>query len=266
MKPKKQLGQNFLTRDHYAKAMVEAALINKKDTILEIGPGKGILTEILLARAKKVIAVEKDQELMPFLKKKFQKEIKGGKLKLIEGDVLNLTPSSLAIGNLSFKLVANIPYYITGEILRHFLTAKKQPKSMTLMIQKEVAERIIAKDGKESLLSISVKVYGEPKIITKVGAGNFYPKPKVDSAIIDIENISRIFFKNTSEEIFFKILRLGFGHKRKVLSGNLKIFGKEKIAEAFEKAKLEAKTRAEDVSLQQWKIITKSIQSASPIS
>ena len=237
--------------------MAESAEINKKDTILEIGPGKGILTEVLLSQAKKVIAVEKDKELLPFLENKFQKEIKGGKLKIIEGDALNLTPSPFPIGNSGFKLVANIPYYITGEILRYFLTAEKQPQSMTLMVQKEVAERIVAKNGKESLLSISVKVYGEPKIITKVGAGNFYPKPKVDSAIIQIDNISRDFFKNISEEKFFEVLRTGFGHKRKVLSGNLKIFGKEKIATAFQKAKLEPKSRAEDVSLQQWGILTK---------
>ncbi len=259
MKPKKQLGQNFLTRDHYAKVMVEAALVNKKDTVLEIGPGKGILTEILLLRAKKVVVVEKDHDLLPFLENKFQKEIKNEKLKIIEKDIIEFEPSNVSSGDLNYKLVANIPYYITGEILRHFLTAKKQPKSMTLMVQKEVAERIIAKDGKESLLSISVKVYGEPKIVAKVGAGNFYPKPKVDSAIIDIENISRNFFKNTSEEIFFKILRLGFSHKRKVLSGNLKIFGKEKIEEAFEKAKLKPKIRAEDLSLEQWLLLLKSL-------
>ena len=257
MKPKKQLGQNFLTRDHYAKVMTDAAKVEKNDTIVEIGPGKGILTDILLSRTKKVIAIEKDRELLPFLEEKFQKEIKSGKLKIINEDILKFTPSRYTLDVTRYKVIANIPYYITGEILRHFLTAKKQPQSMTLMVQKEVAERIIAKNGKESLLSISVKVYGEPKIAARVGAGNFYPKPKVDSAIIHIDNISRDFFKNISEEKFFKILHAGFSHKRKMLAGNLAAFGKKQVAEAFQKAKLSPKTRAEDVSLEEWEVVAK---------
>lgn len=259
MRPKKQLGQNFLTRDHYAKVMVEAADINEKDVVLEIGPGKGILTGVLLLQAKKVIAIEKDRELISFLQEKFKKEIGTGKLEIINEDILKFIPLRFTLHASRYTLVANIPYYITGEILRHFLTAKNQPKSLTLMVQKEVAERIVAKDGKESLLSISVKVYGEPKIIAKVGAGNFYPKPKVDSAIIHIENISREFFKNISEERFFEIVRTGFSHKRKMLAGNLVAFGKKQVAKAFQKAKLSPKIRAENVSLEQWGELTKQL-------
>lgn len=265
IKPKKHLGQNFLTHNHYAKVMAEAANISEKDTVVEIGPGKGILTETLLSsRAKRVIAIEKDRELLPFLKEKFQKEIKNGKLKIINEDILKLTPLRYTLNVTRYKIIANIPYYITGEILRYFLTGKKQPKSITLMLQREVADRVVGKDGKESLLSISVKVYGEPKIVAKVGAGNFYPKPKVDSAIIQIDNISRNFFKNISEEKFFKILRAGFSHKRKVLSGNLKVFGKEKVAEAFHKIKLPPKTRAENVSFEQWGLLSLHLKSVAP--
>ena len=184
MKAKKNLGQNFLTRDHYAIIMAEKAMVGQKDTVLEIGPGKGILTAILLKKAGHVIAVEKDPELVVFLKERFANEIKKQKLTLVSGDIFtyHLPP-------ITYKLIANIPYYITGEIIRHFLSNDKQPQSLTLMVQKEVAERIVARNKKESLLSLSVKAYGEPEIVARVSAGNFFPKPKVDSAIIHIAGI-----------------------------------------------------------------------------
>ncbi|OGI85657.1 hypothetical protein A3A01_01765 [Candidatus Nomurabacteria bacterium RIFCSPLOWO2_01_FULL_39_17] len=160
---------------------------------------------------------------------------------------------SAELGN--YKVIANIPYNITGAILKKFLTTENQPTSMALMVQKEVAERIIARDGKESLLSISVKAYGEPKMIMKVPARYFSPAPEVDSAIISIKNISRkIFEKNKiGEEKFWKIVRAGFAHKRKKLSGNLKsVIPREKLYKLGLKDK-----RAEDLGLKDWLALAK---------
>lgn len=228
--------------------MSDAAEIDTKDTVLEIGPGRGILTGVLLSRAHKVIAVEKDKELVALLEEKFAKEIESGKFSLIHGDIREYQLK----GN--YKVVANIPYYITGEIIRYFLSTENQPKSITLMIQKEVADRIIAKDNKESLLSLSVKAYGEPHFITKVAAGNFFPKPNVDSAILHIENISKKFFDGISEEKFFEVLHAGFAHKRKVLIQNLTSLGtkRERLEKIFFESKIPPKVRAEDLSLAEW--------------
>lgn len=254
MKAKKQFGQNFLTRDHFAIVMADAAMVSAQDTIIEIGPGKGVLTKILLERAKQVTAVEKDRDLIPVLQEKFKNEIQNKKLELNEIDAREF------ISKGKYKVVANIPYYITGEIIRQFLESKDQPQSLTLMVQKEVAERILARDGKESLLSLSVKAYGTPGIIAKVPAGNFSPAPKVDSAILHIAHISKEFFKDMNEKKFFEILHAGFAHKRKLLIRNLsQLFPREKIEKIFSKTSLDIKTRAEDISLGDWKKITEAI-------
>ncbi len=242
MKPKKYLGQHFLKNKNVARKIIEAANVNKDDVVLEVGPGKGALTEILLQKAKKVIAVEKDKELADFLMDKF----KGQKnLSVINDDILKISARG---GN--YKIVANIPYYITSYFLRKFLESDFQPVLMALMLQKEVAERIVARNSKESLLSISVKAYGQPKIIAKVSAKNFLPAPKVDSAIILIDNISKNFFKKNKidEEKFFQLLRQGFSHKRKLLKNNLKI-----DTEVLQKCKIPPLARAEELSLEQWK-------------
>jgi len=251
MFPKKSLGQNFLTNTDIVASIADAASLSLDETILEIGPGKGILTGELLKRAGKVIAVEKDRELIPILQEKFEKEINKNRLILINEDILTFPfPASIE----KYKLVANIPYYITGQIIRQFLTAKKQPETMVLLVQKEVAERIIARDGKESLLSISVKAYGTPTYIKTVKAGSFTPAPKVDSAILLIDNISRVFFNNISEKRFFEILHAGFAHKRKQLFGNLKaVFDEEILRERMRKIGISETIRAEDMSLLEWK-------------
>ena len=228
--------------------MVEVSDARKGETVLEIGPGLGVLTEALLATGASVVAVEKDDRLIPVLREKFEKEIASGQLKLIHGDILK---EKFEIKN--YKLVANIPYYITGQVIRKFLEAENQPDSMTLLVQKEVAERIVAKDGKESLLSLSVKVYGEPKYVQTVKRGSFEPAPNVDSAIIHIANISRKNFQKISEANFFKLIHAGFAHKRKQLLPNLSaLYSKDIIRGAFEKLSIDLKTRAEDLPLQKW--------------
>ncbi|MFC1625301.1 ribosomal RNA small subunit methyltransferase A, partial [Patescibacteria group bacterium] len=169
-------------------------------------------------------------------------------LEIIHEDILEVDVSSFKLQASRYKIVANIPYYITSHFLRQFLTTENQPSMMVLMIQKEVAKRIIAQDKKESILSISVKAYGQPKIIKTVPAKFFSPRPKVDSAIIKIDNISKKFFENIKEEEFFEMVKKGFAHKRKVLRNNLKI-----PSEALKKCNLPEKARAEELGLENWK-------------
>jgi 16S rRNA (adenine1518-N6/adenine1519-N6)-dimethyltransferase len=234
--------------------MIDAGDIIGNNIVLEIGPGKGVLTEKLLIFAAKVVAIEKDRDLIPFLKEKFESEIKKGKLEIMEKDVRDFNPEIMSFYDLPYKVIANIPYYITGEILRNFLESTCQPERMVLMLQKEVAERIVARDKKESILSLSVKVYGKPKIIKKVSAGSFFPKPKVDSAILLIDNISKENFSEgrINEERFFEIIKKGFKSPRKQLNSNLKIDG-ELWKKVCKNLKISEKVRAEDLDLENWK-------------
>ncbi len=277
MKPKKQFGQNFLMNKNVVGRMVVAAEIKAGETVLEIGPGKGVLTEALLLGGAKVFAVEKDRDLISGLKEKFAKEIKNKKLTLIQGDVRDISLSRYKLRASGYKLVANIPYYITGEILRTSLENKIYPSKMVLMVQKEVARRIMARDGKESILAVSIKAYGKPSIITYVGRGNFNPVPNVDSAIIKIDCISKDFFKGFSpkstspeddvdrannppeadyfsEKRFFEILKTGFSHKRKFLSSNLsKMTPSSKLKTIFSEIGLSNKIRPENLTILDWK-------------
>ncbi|MEK7176979.1 MAG: 16S rRNA (adenine(1518)-N(6)/adenine(1519)-N(6))-dimethyltransferase RsmA [Patescibacteria group bacterium] len=254
MKTKKSLGQHFLKSEKALKSIVEAGKIESTDCILEIGPGTGALTGKLLQTGATVVAVEKDDELSLFLKEIYKKEIENGKFEIINEDILEFNLSNLEKG---YKLIANIPYNITGLIFKKFLESEFQPSLMVLLVQKEVAERIVARNGKESILSVSVKAYGEPRFVEKVLAGSFSPVPKVDSAIIAIEDISKKFFDNFSEKDFFEMLHAGFKSKRKKLSSNLStLFKKEKILETFNTLGLDENIRAEDVSLENWKKIS----------
>lgn len=263
MKPKKSLGQNFLIQPAYAEKMIDAAGVTSGDSVLEVGPGKGILTEKLLRHAKKVIAVEKDEALVSLLQEKFAEDIQLGKLLLIAGDILQVLASPLSFGAYhslaeeSFTVIANIPYYITGELIRVLLSGTFIPRRMVLMVQKEVAVRIIARNKKESLLSLSVKAYGTPSYITTVGKRNFFPVPAVDSAILAIDEISRDFFKTIDEKRFFDLLHAGFAHKRKLLVSNLREasskLGKSDLQTVFERLGIPKNTRAEDLSIETWK-------------
>ncbi len=234
---KKSLGQHFLNSAHYLGAVADAADIKKGDTVVEIGPGEGALTAVLLARGAKVIALEKDARLIPILKEKFADK----QFELIEGDALEFEPSAKR-----YKVVGNIPYYITGALLRKFLSEKQQPELLVFLMQKEVAERIARhgpsnKKAKESILSLSVKAYGTPLYIKTVPRGAFVPPPKVDSAILKVANVSRDHFTNTAhEQKFFELVKKGFSSKRKKLGSNLGDIGPLKDA------------RAEDVALGDW--------------
>lgn len=238
--------------------MVDAAEISSADLVLEIGPGKGALTEKLLPRARQVFAVEKDERLVFYLTLKFKEEFKQNKLMIIGADILKFDPASVGLQAGGYKIVANIPYYITGELLRHFLSEVASPSRMVLMTQKEVADRILASDGKESILSISIKAYGEPKYLETVNAEFFTPKPKVDSAVIVIDKISKDFFVDVSKERFFNVVKRGFAHKRKLLANNLEIVT-EAGRKVFTDCGVAQNARAENLTLRQWKFLAKNL-------
>ena len=252
-KTRKSLGQNFLMHARIAERIALVSGVDKNSVVLEIGPGTGMLTRELLKLAGKVVAIEADSELFEKLQNDFVNEIKDGKLELIHGDIRNWnfemhlnSRYSVKEGTRDYKVVANIPYYLTGEIFRMFLEAENQPSAMTLLVQKEVADRIVARDGKESILSLSVKAYGAPKREFLVPRGAFKPAPNVDSAVLSIRNISRKNFSIKSEEKkFFELIHAGFAHKRKFVRKNLSEAG-------LQCGDIPDKARAEDLSLSAW--------------
>jgi len=253
---KKSLGQNFLKNKGVLREMVNAGNIADGETVLEIGPGKGALTQELLSAGARVVAIEKDHRLIPILQETFADAISEKKLILLEGDILELFPNIPELTDTSFKVVANIPYYISGALLRIFLQSDRQPSAMVLMMQREVVKRIVARDEKESILSLSVKAYGVPTYVVTVKKELFSPKPKVDSAILAINGISKTFFSGINEQDFFLLVKTAFGQKRKTLGHTLKPIFKDKTESLFTKTAINPKTRPEDLHLSDWKKIT----------
>lgn len=249
---KKSLGQNFLHAPNVIAAMVHAGKVSKEDTVLEVGPGKGALTIKLLETGAHIIAVEKDDRAIPFLQEKFKSEIESGQLELIHDDILSFNTDKLR----NYILIANIPYYITGEFMQRFLETNNQPIRIVIMVQKEVAKRIT--DTKGSILSLSVKAYGEPKYLVTVPRKFFRPIPNVDSAVLVIENISKKFFIDSKidEKYFFEIIKVAFAHKRKVVRKNLEDkISKETLENIWKRENLSPNARAEDLSPEMWKNI-----------
>ncbi len=239
---KKSLGQNFLMHARIAERIALVAKLAPDAVVFEIGPGTGMLTRELLKLAKKVIALEADDALFEKLKNDFAPAVAANRLQLIHGDIRAFDIASLPKG---YALVANIPYYLTGEIFRMFLSSPHQPSMMTLLVQKEVADRI-ARSKKESILSLSVKAYGTPKREFIVPRGAFKPAPKVDSAVLTVRDISRENFSaKAEEELFFTLLHAGFAHKRKFVRKNLTELG-------LPAGDIPEKARAEDLSLSAW--------------
>lgn len=260
MKAKKSLGQHFLRSEKALAQIVGAGDIHADDVVLEIGPGEGVLTERLLKVAGKVIATEKDRELIPLLQERFAKEIGEGHLDIIEQDILKFDPTQLGASH--YKLVANIPYYITGAIIEQFLSTTHQPECMVILIQKEVAHRIVSRDGKGSVLSIAIATYGTPRIVDNVPRGAFAPAPTVDSAIVSIEGISRKFFEDIDEALFFQVLKFIFGKKRKQIGGSLADFlqNKERALSILSLCTIAPDRRPETLSKEDWKNILKQIR------
>lgn len=253
LKPKKSLGQNFLIDKNILKKIIKASNLEKENTIIEVGPGLGILTKALAKTAKEVIAIEKDAKLTEILKKELS-DYKN--TKLINKDILKLNIKKILSEtkkNINYKVISNLPYYITSPVIRKFLEEETKPKSITLLIQKEVAQRICKAPPDMSLLSTSVQFYGSPKIISYVSKNCFWPKPKVDSAILKIKNIKN---PDINEKQFFKIVKAGFSKPRKQLAGNLSKEFKinpENIKNILIEINLKEKTRAEELKVEQWK-------------
>jgi 16S rRNA (adenine1518-N6/adenine1519-N6)-dimethyltransferase len=244
---KKSLGQHFLIDEAALEGIVDAANLSLNDNVLEIGPGLGVLTERLVKKAGKVLAVEFDEKMIEVLKN----TVPSPNLQIENEHVLKFNLSKLPK---NYKVVANLPYYITSPIIRNFLETKSKPQVMVLLIQKEVAQRIVAKPGNLSVLGVAVQFYGKPEIMGIVPKASFWPPPKVDSAIIKIEVYDEPLFRVDNKK-FFRIVKAGFGEKRKQLvnslSGGLQL-PKEDIITYLNLAKLKASARAEELSLEDW--------------
>ncbi len=259
-KHKKSLGQNFLTSNVVPEWLCDAGRLEAGETVLEIGPGTGRLTGALLKRGVSVLAIEADERVLPHLKEAFALEIKVGKLKLIHGDARYITPTTLGLKNKQFKVVANIPYYLSGLLLRQFLESPIQPNTLVFLMQKELVSRI-ARAKKESLLSLSVRAFGEPNYVRTVVRGHFHPQPNVDSAILAILNINQNNFTDLKADFFFYLLHLGLGKKRKQLIHNLgHEFKRTDITTIFTKLKLSLTVRGEDLDLETWLALAKALK------
>ncbi len=256
MRAKKSLGQHFLKSKRAIAKIISAAQLAENDVVLEIGPGRGALTKALLESGARVIAIEKDSDMIEVLEQMFANEIASRRLQIIHGDILTIDIGPLLQANeaTNYKLVANIPYYITGEIIRRFLSEVTQPERMVLLVQKEVATRIAARDGKESILSLSVKAFGTPKLVMTVPARDFAPAPKVDSAILSITNISHDRLVPDKETQFFEIIKRAFSQKRKQLVGTVPpLVSKEDLVDFLIQQKLPVTTRPEELDFEDWK-------------
>lgn len=255
--PKKSLGQNFLVNPRILDKIVAAAEITKEDTVLEVGPGTGNLTKKLAEKAGRIIAVEKDRRLVDSLKESFKKT----NTEIIEADILKFRISDLEFRVSDYKIVGNIPYYITSQFLRTVFEKWPRPKLIVLTIQKEVAQRILAKPPKMNLLAVSVQFFTEPKIIGYISKENFRPRPKVDSALIKLTPREKLPINDT--EKLFKIVRAGFSQKRKKLINNLSEKSgiiKEELLEILKRIGVEPNSRAENLSLKQWAELIKYIK------
>jgi 16S rRNA (adenine1518-N6/adenine1519-N6)-dimethyltransferase len=249
---KKSLGQHFLNSDYTPKKMCDAAHLTTGDVVLEVGPGTGILTKEILARGARVIAIEADLRAIASLEDTFPDEIVRKQIVIHHHDARTLNPADFGVLDHQYKVVSNIPYYISGSLFRSFLDTDCQPTDLVFLVQKEVAHRI-ARDPKESLLSLSVKVFGSPSSVCTIKKGHFTPPPKVDSAIVAVSDINRDAFANIAREQLFALLHLGFGQKRKQLLGNLsKEYNRDTVSALFSELDIPQDVRAEDLSPHTW--------------
>jgi 16S rRNA (adenine1518-N6/adenine1519-N6)-dimethyltransferase len=284
IQPKKSLGQNFLINEGIYTKIIDAVETKKGETVLEIGPGMGILTEYLAKTEADIIGIEKDGKLANYLKTKFAspKNVKlqaesrtkstsdnfglspfGARVKIIEGDILEFDIASLGLKDGNYKVVGNIPYYITSHLLKTIFENWPKPKTITLMVQKEVAQRIRTKPPEMNLLAVSVQYYAEAKIISYVSNGSFYPSPDVDSAVIKLTP-HVMPDSATFQKQFFKVAKAGFAGKRKQLINNLSrgmTLEKDEIQKKLASVGVDPQRRAETLTIEEWRKITKTFYS-----
>ncbi len=255
--PSKRLGQNFLVDKEAVKKIIEAADLGPEDVILEVGPGLGTITQELAKRAKKVIAVEKDQNMIEILRTTL-KDLKN--VEVIQGDIRKIN-TKYYIPNTRYKIVANLPFYLATSVIRQFLELENPPKEMVLTVQKEVGQRICAKPPDMNILAVSVQIYAKPEIVSYISKKSFWPSPKVDSAIIKITINKKQ--STTDQNLFFKIMKAGFSQPRKQLINNLSKeldLEKEKIQNWLLKNNVQPTQRAETLEVRDWINLTKTFK------
>ncbi len=251
LQPQKSLGQNFLADHKALLKVVRDAEVGAQDRVLEIGAGLGGLTRLLAVRAKLVTAVEIDRKLFPALK---AVTAPFDNVRLVQGDILEINPEEL-FSESSYKVVANIPYYITSAVIRHLLEASIKPSRIVLTLQREVAERILNKDEKMSLLSLSVQVYGEAHITSHIPSACFYPEPKVDSSVLVIDVYEHPRLSAEGVERLFKLAHAAFNQKRKMLRSSLQpLLGEDSdsVSAVLESVDIDPRRRPETLSLEEW--------------
>ncbi|MEK7506595.1 MAG: 16S rRNA (adenine(1518)-N(6)/adenine(1519)-N(6))-dimethyltransferase RsmA [Patescibacteria group bacterium] len=255
VKPNKTLGQNFLVNPGIYQKILAALQITPGDIIVEVGSGLGTLTHHLARAGGKIIGIEKDRLLAEYLKKEFPVN---SRVEIVNQDILEFNPKSYKLAADKYKLVGNIPYYLTSRLLRTALNDWPRPKLMVLMVQKEVAQRITARPPKMSLLAVSVQYYSRPEIVSYVSRGSFYPIPKVDSAIIRLQPRA----KGLEIRNFFRVVKVGFANKRKQLASNLardlKI-PKQIVIEELLSLNISPQRRAETLTIEEWQKIAEKL-------
>ena len=260
LRPSKALGQNFLVDSAALDRIVAAAELTPDDVVLEVGAGLGALTRRLARGAGRVISVELDQRLMPVLQSVLADL---DNVTLVQGDILALDPAAL-IGPSStqYKVVANLPYYITSAVLRHLLEASPRPQRMVLTVQREVADRIVAEPGQMSLLAVSVQFYGQPRRLFRIKPGSFYPSPGVESAVVRIDLHAAPPVRVEEADAFFRVVRAGFAQRRKQLRNGLAAglgLSPEEVVAKLGEAGVDARRRPQTLSLEEWGRVAQAI-------
>jgi 16S rRNA (adenine1518-N6/adenine1519-N6)-dimethyltransferase len=252
LRARKSLGQHFLIDEAVLKTIIEAAELSSKDTVIEVGPGLGILTVELARHAGNVIAVELDTELASLLQRRLALL---SNLQIVNADILKLKPMQLLDGKNVYKVVANLPYYITSPVLRYFVEASPKPSLMVMMVQKEVGEAIVAGPGSMSILAVSLQLYSRVRIIAPVPAQSFYPQPKVDSVVLRFDMLPEPAVKVGDVKGFFEVVKSGFSSPRKQLHNSLAHGLGMKPAEItplLKQVGIDPERRAETLSLKEW--------------
>lgn len=260
LRPRQRLGQRFLADEGVLERIVAAAEIQPADTVLEVGPGLGTLTRALAARAGRVIAVELDDHLVAIL---HQRLSDCPNVTIVQGNILQLAPAELVGPHAPYLVVANLPYYITSPVLRHFLEATHPPERLVLMLQKEVAQRLLATPGQMSLLAVSVQFYARPRLVGYVPAAAFYPRPKVDSAIVRLDIYDQPPVPVDDVPRFFRVVAAGFSQPRKQLKNALAHalgLPLATVVEALTAAEIAPQQRAESLSLDDWALLAPRLQ------
>ena len=260
--PRKGLGQHYLTDTNILDGIVTAAELPPDAVVIEVGPGPGTLTAKLAHRAGRLVSVELDTRLAPLLADLYADE---AHVHIVQGDVLTLSPDQLlnSTGGIApYFVIANLPYYITSPLLRHFLEAEPAPERMVVTIQLDVAQRIIAKPPQMSILAVAVQAYAQPEIVRRLPPGAFYPPPKVHSAVLRLDRLPNPLVSPEQRQHFFAIVRAGFGQKRKTLrnslSSGLKLSPRQ-IEDTLVAVGISPKQRAQELDLQQWLAINKAL-------